>query len=68
MQQIKIRQESPGAFEWRPTFARLVMNTDGLRLIVSVIVLHTHEVRVRPLIKARSHCQHVLVGLIHSLH
>ena len=50
------------------TFAGLVMDADGLRLVVPVIVLDTHQVRVGPVVETRPHGQHVLVGLIHGLH
>jgi len=50
------------------TFARLVMDADGLRLVVPVIVLDTHQVGVGPVVEARPHCQHVFVGLVHCLH
>lgn len=44
------------------------MNTDGLRLVVTIIVLNTDKMGIRPLIEACAHCQHMLVGLIHCLH
>lgn len=50
------------------TFARLVMDADGLRLIVPVIVLDADQVRVGPVVEARPHGQHVFVGLVHGLH
>ncbi len=44
------------------------MNTDGLRLVVSIIVLNTYKMGIRPFVEARSHSQYMLVGLIHCLH
>lgn len=50
------------------TFSRLVVYTDGLRLIVTVVVLDTDQVGVGAVVEARPHGQHVFVGLIHSFH
>lgn len=50
------------------TFAWLVVDADGLRLVVPVIVLHTHQVGVGAVVETRPHGQHVFVGLVHSLH
>ena len=44
------------------------MNTDSLGLIVSIIILHTHEMRVCLLIEAGASRQDVLVGLVHGFH
>lgn len=44
------------------------MNTDGLRLVVTIIVLNTDKMGIRPLVEACAHRQHMLVGLIHCLH
>lgn len=50
------------------TFAWLVMDADGLRLVVPVVVLDAHQVGVGPVIETCPHGQHVLVGLVHGLH
>lgn len=50
------------------TFAWLMVNADSLRLVVSVVVLNTHQVGVGPLVETRPHGQDVLIGLVHSLH
>ena len=50
------------------TFAGLVMNTDGLCLIVAIVILHAHQVRVSAVVEARPHSQHMLIGLVHGLH
>lgn len=44
------------------------MDADGLRLVVPVVVLDTHQVRVGPVVETRPHGQHVFVGLVHGLH
>lgn len=58
--------------KWRAarvaTFAGLVMDADGLRLVVPVVVLDAHEVGVGAVVEARPHGQHVVVGLAHGLH
>lgn len=46
------------------TFAWLIVDTDGLCLVLAVICLHTDEVGVCSLIEARPKGQHMLVGLI----
>ena len=50
------------------TFAGLVMDADGLRLVIPVVVLDAHQMRVGAVVEARAHGQHVLVGLVHGLH
>lgn len=50
------------------TFARLVVDADGLRLVVPVVVLDAHQVGVGVVVEARPHRQHVVVGLTHGLH
>lgn len=50
------------------TFTRLVMDADGLRLIVPVIVLDTHQVGVGAVVETRPHGQDMFIGLIHGLH
>lgn len=50
------------------TFAWLVMDADGLGLIVPIIVLDAHQVRVGAVVETRPHGQHVFVGLVHGLH
>lgn len=50
------------------TFARLVMDADGLCLVIPVIVLDAHQMRVGAVVEACTHGQHVLVGLVHGLH
>lgn len=52
----------------RPTFARLVVDTDGLGLVLAVLSLHAYEVGVRGLIEACPECQHVLIGLVYSFY
>lgn len=51
-----------------PTFAWLIVDADGLGLVLAIVSLHTDEVGVCSLIKARSNSQHMLIGLIQSLH
>lgn len=53
---------------WAGTFAGLVMDADGLRLVVAVVVLDTHQVGVGAVVETRPHGQHVFVGLVHGLH
>lgn len=50
------------------TFAGLVVDADGLRLVVAVVVLDAHQVGVGAVVETRPHGQHVLVGLVHGLH
>ncbi|TNN69243.1 hypothetical protein EYF80_020560 [Liparis tanakae] len=54
--------------QYRPTFARLVVDADGLGLVLAVVSLHADEVGVCRLIEARPDGQHMLIGLIQSLH
>lgn len=49
-----------------PTFAWLVVDADGLGLVLAVLSLHTYEVGVCGLIEACPECQHVLIGLVYS--
>lgn len=56
------------AIEMKPTFAWLIVDADGLGLVLAIVSLHTDEVGVCGLIKARPNGQHMLVGLIQSLH
>lgn len=51
-----------------PTFAWLIVDADGLGLILATVSLHTDEVGVCILIEARPYGQHMLIGLIQSLH
>lgn len=51
-----------------PTFARLIVDADGLGLVLATVSLHTDEVGVGALIEARPYGQHVLIGLTQSLH
>lgn len=44
------------------------MDADGLRLVVPVIVLDTHQMGVGPVVETRPHGQHVFIGLVHGLH
>lgn len=44
------------------------MDADGLRLVVAVVVLDTHQVGVGAVVETRPHGQHVFVGLVHGLH
>lgn len=44
------------------------MDADGLRLVVAVVVLDTHQVGVGVVVETRPHGQHVFVGLVHGLH
>ena len=50
------------------TFARLVVDADGLRLVVAVVVLDAHQMGVGAVVEACAHGQHVFVGLVHGLH
>jgi len=52
----------------RCTFAWLVVDADGLRLVVAVVVLDAHQVGVGAVVEAGGHGQHVFVGLVHGLH
>lgn len=57
---------------WRyalwPTFAWLVVDADGLGLVLAVLSLHAYEVGVCGLIEACPECQHVLIGLVYSFY
>lgn len=44
------------------------MDADGLGLVLAVVSLHADEVGVCSLVKAGPNGQHMLVGLIQSLH
>lgn len=57
----------PALLLW-PTFAWLIVDADGLGLVLAVVSLHTDQMGVRGLIEARPNSQHMLVGLIQSLH
>lgn len=50
------------------TFAWLIVDADGLGLVLAIVCLHTDEVGVCSLIEACPYGQHMLVGLIESLH
>lgn len=50
------------------TFAGLVVDADGLRLVVAIVVLDAHQVGVGAVVETHPHGQHVLVGLVHGLH
>lgn len=58
----------PHSILFRPTFARLIVDADGLGLVLAIVSLHTDEVGVCSLIEARPDGQHMLIGLIQSLH
>ena len=45
----------------------LVMDANGLGLVLSVLALYTDQVRVCILIKACAHVQHMLIGLVQGL-
>lgn len=51
-----------------PTFAWLVVDADGLGLVLAILSLHAYEVGVRGLIEARPECQNVLIGLVYSFY
>lgn len=51
-----------------PTFARLIVDADGLGLVLAILSLHTDEVGVCSLIEARPNGKHMLIGFIQSLH
>lgn len=63
-----LRQVAGGRVAVRLTFAGLVVDADGLRLVVAVVVLDAHQVGVGAVVETRPHGQHVLVGLVHGLH
>lgn len=50
------------------TFTWLIVDADGLGLILAIVCLDTDEVGVCSVIEACPYCQHMLIGLIHSLH
>lgn len=50
------------------TLSGLIVNTDSLGLIVSVIILYTHKMRVCLLIEAGTSCQNMFIGLVHGFH
>lgn len=52
----------------RVTFAGLVVDANGLCLVVAVVVLDAHQVGVGAVVETRPHGQHMLVGLVHGLH
>lgn len=45
-----------------------MMDADGLRLVVPVVVLDAHQMGVGPFVETRPHGQNVFIGLIHGLH
>lgn len=49
-----------------PTFAWLVVDADGLGLVLAILPLNAYKVGVRSLVEARPERQHVLVGLVDS--
>lgn len=51
-----------------PTFAWLVVDADGLGLVMAILPLNAYKVGVRGLIEARPEGQHVLVGLFYSFY
>lgn len=51
-----------------PTFSWLIVNADGLCLVLAILPLHTNEVRVCGLIKAGPNGQYMLIGFSESLH
>lgn len=51
-----------------PTFAWLVVDADGLGLVLAILPLNTYKVGVRGLVEARPKGQHVLVGLVYSFY
>lgn len=50
------------------TFARLVVDADGLSLVLAVLCLHADEVGVCRFVEARPHGQDMVVGLVQHLH
>lgn len=50
------------------TLPGLVVDADGLCLVVPIVVLHAHQMRVGLLVEARSPCEDVLVGFVHGFH
>lgn len=50
------------------TFAWLVVDADGLGLVLAILCLHTDKVGVGRLVEARPHGQDVVVGLVQHLH
>lgn len=51
-----------------PTFAWLVVDADGLGLVLAVVSLNTYEVGVRGLVEAGPESQHVLIGLVYCFY
>lgn len=45
-----------------------MMDADGLRLVIPIVVLDTNQVGVGAVVETRAHGQHVFVGLVHGLH
>lgn len=50
------------------TFAWLIVDADSLRLVLAIVTLNTDEVGVGGVVEARPYGQHMLIGLIQSLH
>lgn len=51
-----------------PTFAWLVVDADGLGLVLAILSLNAYKVGVRSLVEACPEGQHVLVGLVYSFY
>lgn len=50
------------------TFPRLVLYVDGLSLIISVVVLDTHQMWVGLRTEASSDGHHMLIAILHYFH
>lgn len=50
------------------TFAWLVVDADGLGLVLAILRLHADEVGVGRFVETRPHGQDVVVGLVQHLH
>lgn len=50
------------------TFPRLVLYVDGLSLIISVVVLDTHQMWVGLCTEASSDGHHMLIAILHYFH
>lgn len=64
---MRTQRDSCAAVGVGGTFAGLVVDADGLRLIVAVVVLDAYQVGVGAVVETSPHGQHMLVGLVHGL-
>lgn len=57
-----------GAMLSWPTFAWLIVDADGLGLVLAILPLNAYKVGVRSLVEACPEGQYVLIGLVYSFY